>query len=89
MSEVTLNSAWWSSLHRGTTLMRKRAPPWDHHRVLGIGLQGYLGHKKTLAEGSVGLRFIEIRKPSENLVGPISLGLRRRTKVVGPRFLKI
>jgi hypothetical protein len=51
-------------------------------------VQGYLGYKKTLARGSVGLRFLKIRKPSENPVGPISLGLRKRTKAVGTRFLK-
>ena len=48
----------------------------------------YLGYKKTLARGSVGLRFLKIRKPSENPVGPISLGSRKRTKAVGPHFLK-
>ena len=53
-----------------------------------IRLLGYLGYKTTLARGSVGLRFLKIRKPSENPVGPISLGLRKRTKAVGPRFLK-
>ena len=49
---------------------------------------GYLGYKKTLARGSVGLRFLKTRKPSENPGGPIVFGLRKRTKAVGPRFLK-
>jgi hypothetical protein len=52
------------------------------------GVQGYLGYKKTLARGSVGLCFLEIKKTSENPVGPISLGFTKCTKAVGPRFLK-
>ena len=55
----------------------------------GTPVQGYFGYKKTLARGSVGLRLLKIRKPSENRVGPISLGLRKRTKAVGPRFIKV
>ena len=27
-----------SGRYRGTSLMRNRHPPYDHHRVLGIGL---------------------------------------------------
>ena len=40
------------------------------------------------ARGSVGLRFLEIRKTIENPVGPIPLGLRKRRKAVVPRFLR-
>ena len=50
-------------------------------------VQGYLGYKKTLARGLIGLRCLKIRKPSENPVGPTSLGLRKRTKAIDPRYL--
>jgi len=30
----TLHSLWVSRLYRGTSLIRKRPPPWDHHTTL-------------------------------------------------------
>jgi len=50
-------------------------------------LQGYLGYKKTLARGSVGLRFLKIRKRRENPVGPFFLGLRKRRGRIRCAFL--
>jgi hypothetical protein len=49
--------------------------------------QGYLGYKKTLARGSVGLRFLKIRKRRENPVGPFFLGLRKRRGRIRCAFL--
>ena len=51
---------------RSTSLTRNTQPP-------GITVQGYLGYKVTSARGSIGRRFLILRKP--------------RAKPVGLRFL--
>ena len=51
-------------------------------------VQWYLGYKNTSARGSVGRCFLIIKTPRANPVGFRSLKSRKRTRAVGPRFLK-
>ena len=53
-----------------------------------LGLQGNLGCKKSAARGSVGRCFPNLRKPRAKAADARSVGLRKRPKVVGARFLK-
>jgi hypothetical protein len=70
------------------TNQTKRTKQTKRSRSSGPLVEGYLGYKNTLARGSVGLCFLKIRKLRENPVGLVFLRLRKRTKAVGPRFLK-
>ena len=60
-------------------------PPQDHRRALEIVLL-YRGTSVTSARGSVGRRFLILRKPRAKPVGLRSLS-RKRKKAVGPLFL--
>ena len=50
---------------------------------------GYLGHKNTPAQRSVGRCFLNLGKPRAKPVGLCFLKLRKCTKAVGPCFLKM
>jgi len=50
-------------------------------------LQGYLGN--TPARGSVGRCFLNLRKPRAKPISLHFLKLRKSTKAVGPRFLRV
>ena len=81
-----------SFLHRKAFLCLDRLTelPGAHPEPLHSpgALHGYLGYKKPSARGSVGRRFLILRKPRAKPAGLRFSKIRKRTKAVGPRFLK-